>query len=150
MTPEDITTTVDIDFHAVQLDIPIEQMAAMADRWKENDRKKVTVWIMRLPSAGKAFLLDEGAIYVQTKLGETTLTVRDCDSEGNQKTFSPIQAALNAGRQEKQQKIKAAAQAFYAQKQMQPSHSTWNSPNTTSDGNSSMGISGTSNGSLRK
>ena len=32
VTPEDITTTVDIDFHAVQLDIPIEQMAAMADR----------------------------------------------------------------------------------------------------------------------
>ena len=73
-------------------------MAAMPDRWQENDRSRVTVWMMRLPIAGKAFLIEEGAIYVQTKLGETTLTVRDCDPEGNQKVFSPIQEALNAGR----------------------------------------------------
>ena len=101
ISPEDITTTVDIDFHAVQMDIPIEQMAAMPDRWQENDRNRVTVWMMRLPIAGKAFLIEEGEIYVQTKLGETTRTVRDCDSEGNQNIFSPIQDALNAGRQEK-------------------------------------------------
>eukprot|EP00966_Prymnesium_polylepis_P037668 874760-Prymnesium_polylepis.1 len=49
--------------------------------------------------AGKAFLSEEGKIYVQTKGRETTLTVRDCDSEGNQKGFSPIQEALSIEKQ---------------------------------------------------
>ena len=67
ISAEDITTTVDIDFHAIQMDIPIEQIAAMPERWQENDRNRVLVWMMRLPIAGKAFLIEEGTIYVQTK-----------------------------------------------------------------------------------
>eukprot|EP00966_Prymnesium_polylepis_P014280 329750-Prymnesium_polylepis.1 len=49
ITAEDITTTVDIDFNAVQLDISIERIATMPDRWRENNREQVIVWSMRLP-----------------------------------------------------------------------------------------------------
>ena len=106
ISAEDITTTVDIDLNSVQLDIPIEKIAAMADKWQENNREQVLVWLLRLPIAGKAFLIEEEKIFVQTKEGETILTVRDCDSEGIQTAFSPVQDALNIDKQRRCQERK--------------------------------------------